>query len=368
LTVATAPQAPPGGFRRATLRLRRGSSASFGWFLLQRALSLVFLTIGITLVAFLLTHLVPADPAVAALGDRASNDPALVATFRERYGLDKPLPAQYGIYHWRLAHGDLGLSNQTGNSVAHDLGNAIPASIELALLAVVVTVVLGTLFGTLAAISYGRAFDQIVRVLSLVGVSVPSFWLALVAFYVFFFKLGWVPPGGRLDAATISPPKVTGLYTIDALLEGNVGIFWSALSHLVLPAIVLAAYSGSFMVRFTRSAVLEVVNADYVRVARAKGLSSRTIVFTYILRAALPAVLTMAGLSFASLLSGTVLIEQIFSWPGIGQYAYISTTTLDLNAVMGVSLFIAVLYLVINFAVDLLYAVVDPRIRLRRAS
>jgi peptide/nickel transport system permease protein len=368
MTVAPTTRGPWAAVGAVVARLAGRRSGSLAVFGLQRFVSLVFLTIGITLVAFLLTHLIPADPAVAALGDRASNDPALVASFRTKYGLDRPLPEQYGIYLWHLVHGDLGLSNQTGNTVAHDLANAIPASVELALLGIVVTVVAGIFLGTVSAIYYGRALDQIVRVVSLIGVSVPSFWLALVAFYVFFYKLGWVPPGGRLDAATISPPKVTGLYTVDALLAGRLDVFWSALSHLVLPAVVLAAYTGSFMVRFTRSAVLEVVNAEYVRVARAKGLPGRTIVFTYILRAALPSILTLTGLSFASLLSGTVLVEQIFSWPGIGQYAYVSTTTLDLNAIMGVSLFIAVVYLVINFFVDLLYGVVDPRIRLRRTQ
>jgi peptide/nickel transport system permease protein len=361
----------------ASRRLRSGSAAiasrllgrrssSFASFIVQRLVSFVLLTFGITLIAFCLTHLVPADPAVAALGDTASNDQALVHAFRERYGLDKPLPQQYGIYVWRLLHGDLGRSSQTSNSVWHDLSNAIPASIELALLGIVITVVVGIFLGTVSAIYYGRMLDQVIRVVSLVGVSVPSFWLALVAFYIFFYKLGWVPPGGRLDAATLSPPKVTGLYTVDAALAGQWSTCWQALQHLILPALVLAAYTGSFMVRFTRSAVLEVVNTEYVRVARAKGLPARTVIFTYILRGALPSILTLAGLSFASLLSGTVLVEQIFSWPGIGQYAYVSATTLDLNAVMGVSLFIALVYLVINLFVDILYGIVDPRIRLGR--
>jgi peptide/nickel transport system permease protein len=351
---------------RIAALLSRRSPTSLGSFLLQRLISLVLLTIGITLIAFCLTHLVPADPAVAALGDTASNDQNLVHAFRERYGLNKPLPVQYGIYLWRLAHGDLGRSSQTTNTVWHDLSNAIPASLELALLGIVVTVVFGVLLGTISAMAYGRWLDQVIRVVSLIGVSVPAFWLALVAFYVFFYKLGWAPPGGRLDATTLSPPKVTGMYTVDAVLAGQWATFTQALAHLVLPSLVLAAYTGSFMVRFTRSAVLEVVNSEYVQVARAKGLTWRTVVFTYVLRGALPSILTLTGLCFASLLSGTVLVEQIFSWPGIGQYAYTSATTLDLNAVMGVSLFIAVIYLVLNFLVDILYGVVDPRIRVGR--
>lgn len=347
---------------RLAALLRASPLASF---IARRAVSLVFLTLGITLIAFLLTHLVPANPAVAALGDRASSDPALVKEFDHRYGLDKPLPEQYGIYLWRLMHADLGLSSQTGDPVSHDLASTIPASVELALCAIVITAIVGVVLGTLAAMNYGGLLDQVARVVSLVGVSLPSFWLALVAYYLFFFRLGWAPPGGRLAATILPPPKVTGFYTIDALLAGQWGTFVSALSHLILPAMVLASYTGSFMVRFTRSAVLEVVNAEYILVARAKGLRGRTIIFSHVLRAAMPAILTMGGLAFASLLSGTVLVEQIFSWPGIGQYAYQSATTLDLNAIMGVSLFIAVVYLVLNFCVDLLYGIIDPRISLR---
>lgn len=342
---------------------RAGRHAALGRFVARRAAGGLLLVIGITLVAFILSNLVPADPATAALGDRASGDPEIVAAFKERYGLDEPLPVQYVNYLGRLVQGDFGPSSQTGQSVSDDLSAAIPATAELALVAIVLTLVFGIVLGTLAAIHRGRWFDQIVRVVTLLGASAPSFWLALIAFYLFFFKLGWAPPGGRLDAQEAMPPEVTGLVTVDALLNGRFATFWSALWHLLLPSFVLAAYSVSFMVRFTRSAVLEVLGSDYVLSAYAKGLPKRKVIFGHVLRAALPSVITLTGLAFATLLSGTVLVESIFSWPGIGEYAYLSSTALDLNAVMGVSIFIAVVYVIVNLVVDLLYGVVDPRIR-----
>lgn len=335
-------------------------------FVAWRIVAGALLVVGITLITFVLSHMVPGDPAVAALGEKASSDPAVVAAFRERYGLDDPLPQQYLTYVTDLAQGDLGPSNQTGHSVSEDLRTAIPATAELALVGVVLTVILGVGFGLLAAMSRGRWPDQVVRVVSLLGASAPSFWLALIAFYLLFFKLGVVPPGGRLDAGVAAPPHVTGLYTVDALLAGQWATFGSALAHLVLPAFVLATYSVSFMVRFTRSAVLEVLSSDYILAAYAKGLPRRKIIFGHVLRAAMPGIITLTGLSFATLLSGTVLVEAIFSWPGVGEYAYLSATSLDLNAVMGVSLFIAVVYVVLNLVVDVLYGVVDPRIRVSR--
>jgi peptide/nickel transport system permease protein len=326
-------------------------------------LALVFLALGITLIAFVLSHLVPGDPVSVALGEQASVDPLARAAFIHRYGLDRPIPEQYLVYMQHLLQGDLGNSIQSGRPVGHDLSVAIPATLEVAVVAVTITVIVGIGMGLGAALRQDSWIDQVLRIASLAGVSVPTFWLALVAYYVFFFKLGWSPSGGRLDPALTPPPHVTGLYTVDALLAGDLSLAASAASHLALPATVLAAYTVSFVARFTRSAVLEVLAADYVLAARAKGLPERTVVFKYVLRAALVPIITLVGLAFGSLLSGTVLVETIFSWPGVGQYAYRASTSLDLNAIMGVSLFVAVAYVTVNFAVDLLYGVVDPRIR-----
>ena len=324
----------------------------------------MLLALGITLVAFCLTQLVPGDPAAANLGQRAIDDPAAVAAFRHHYGLDKPLPEQYGVYLWRLVHGDLGESEQNHDPVTHDLATFIPATAELALVSILIAVVVGVGLGVVAAVRRNKLTDHLLRVLSLGGVSMPTFWIALVSLYIFFYKLGWLPGTGRLDPVIEPPPHTTGFYTSTPLIAGQWGTAWNALQHLVLPALVLAAYNVGLLTRYTRTAVLEVISNDYVRAARAKGLPEHTVILRHVLRAALPTVLTVIGLAFANVMTGAVLVENIFSWPGIGQYAYRSATTLDLPAIMGVSLFVAVVYIVINFAVDVLYGVIDPRIRI----
>jgi peptide/nickel transport system permease protein len=223
--------------------------------------------------------------------------------------------------------------------------------------------VVGIAFGVIAALRRNRPADHALRVASLAGISMPTFWIALVALYIGFFRLGWFPGAERLDPGVSPPSSVTGLYTIDALLAGNWGLFVQALHHLVLPALVLAAFNVSLLTRFTRSAVLEVIGNDYVRAARAKGLPERTVVLRYIVRGALPSVVTVLGLVFANVLTGAVLVEKIFSWPGIGQYAFQAAVNVDVPAIAGVSLFVAVVYITVNFIVDVLYGLIDPRIR-----
>lgn len=333
-------------------------------FVLRRAAALVLLSLGITCVTFVLTNLVPGDPAAANLGQLAVGDPTAVAAFREHYGLNKPLPVQYLIYLDHLVHGDLGVSEQTHNPVRHDLATYIPATAELALISIGIALVVGITLGVVAALRRNRLTDHVLRVISLAGVSMPIFWIALLALYVFFFRLGWAPGSGRLDPGANPPPHLTGIYTFDALVSGSWGTLWDALSHLMLPAIVLAGWNIGLLTRYTRSAVLDVLQEDYIRAARAKGLRSLTVIFRHVLRAALPAIVTVLGLLFANAMTGSVLIETIFAWPGIGQYAYHSATSLDLPAITGVSLFVAVLYVSINFVVDVLYGVIDPRIRI----
>ena len=332
-------------------------------FLLRRAAALVLLGIGITLVAFLFTQVVPGDPVAANLGEQAAADPEVVQAFRERYGLDDPLPVQYLTYLRKMLGGDLGISLQTGEPVRTNLGAFIPATAELALLSTLVAVLVGVPFGVIAAVRRNRFTDHALRVVSLAGISMPTFWIALVALYLFFFRFGWFPGGDRLDAGVLSPPHKTGMYTVDALLAGQWSVAWDALHHLILPALVLAAYNVGLLTRYTRTAVLEVIQNDYVRAARAKGLPEADVLRRHVLRAALPSVVTVIGLVFANVLTGTVLVETIFAWPGIGQYAYRSAVTLDLPSIMGVSLFVAVVYISVNFVVDVLYGVIDPRIR-----
>ena len=345
------------------LRRRRLPSGGFGRFVLRRLVALVLLSLGITFVAFVLTELVPSNAVATNLGEQAAGDPVAVAAFKHHYGLDRPFPVRYAIYLDHLVHGDLGQSSLTHGPVTHDLGQFIPATGELALYSILFAAVVGIGFGVIAALRRNRPADHALRVASLAGISMPTFWIALVALYVGFFRLGWFPGAERLDPGVSPPPSVTGLYTIDALLDGNWGLFVQALHHLVLPALVLAAFNVSLLTRFTRSAVLEVIGNDYVRAARAKGLPERTVVLRYIVRGALPSVVTVLGLVFANVLTGAVLVEKIFSWPGIGQYAFQAAVNVDVPAIAGVSLFVAVVYITVNFIVDVLYGLIDPRIR-----
>jgi peptide/nickel transport system permease protein len=361
--LTTAPNAiaePPGTARRRRLR----PSSSFVRFVLRRLAALVLLSIGVTFVVFMLTQLVPGNAAVTNLGEQAAADPAAVAAFEEHYGLDKPLPVRYLIYLGHLAQGDLGESALTHQSVRTDLATFIPATAELAIFSIVVAAMFGIAFGVIAAMRRNRPEDHVLRVVSLGGISMPTFWIALVALYVFFYRLGWFPGGGRLEPGTQPPPHHTGLYTVDGAIAGQWSVVREALHHIVLPALVLAAFNVSLLMRYTRSAVLEVVGNDYVRAGRAKGLPERIVVTRYILRAALPSVVTVLGLVFANVLTGAVLVENIFAWPGIGQYAYQAAINLDVPAIAGVSLFVAVVYITVNFVVDVLYGVIDPRIRI----
>lgn len=332
-------------------------------FLARRLLAAVLLMFGITLVSFVLTNVVPGDPAAANLGQRAIEDPEAVAAFNRRYGLDKPLPVQYVTYLGNLLQGDMGDSQQSRRPVREDLAEFAPATFELAGTAIGISMIIGIGLGTLAAFKRDRPIDWFLRVVSLGGVSIPMFWLSLTALYGLTFRWRIFPGSGRLQPGGIAPDRVTGMYTVDALLDGDIATFREALMRLLLPALVLAAYAIGLITRFTRSAVLEVLGNDYVRAAYAKGLPMRMIVIRHVLRAALVPIITVIGVTFAGLLAGTVLVERIFNWPGIGTYAYRSATSLDLPAILGVSLFVAAVYITLNLIVDVLYGVIDPRVR-----
>jgi len=322
------------------------------------------LLLGVTILTFLLVQAVPGDPTATNLSETAQKDPSVVAAYRAKWGLDKSLPVQYFTYLNNLLHGDLGTSQSTGDTVAHDLGKYVPATMELAIPAMILALLISVGLGLWAAVRKDKPADHAIRGVALVGLSTPSFWLAIVVLYVFFYKLGWAPNGGRLSARYTPPDQVTGMYTVDALLQGRPIAFQDALWHLMLPVLVLTALTVSVLIRFVRSAMLEVLDQDYIKAAYAKGLSRRTVLRRHVLRAGLVQVVTVAGLAFASLLSGTVLIEQIYSWPGLGQYAYRSALNLDLPAIMGVGLFVALVYTLVNLIIDILYGVIDPRIRL----
>lgn len=332
-------------------------------FILRRLILLLPLLIGVTLVAFIISHFVPSDPVNAALGQNAVTDEKLVAAFRAKWGLDQPLYVQYLTYLKNLLQGDLGQAISTDRAVAEDLSRYLPATIELATSAIILTVLIGVPLGVISAVRRNTWLDQVSRVLSLVGVSAPVFWLALLGLFVFYSRLRWLPGPGRLDIGLAPPPYVTGLYTVDSLLAGDLWLFFNALSHLILPSVVLASYSMGLITRITRSAMLDVLNQDYVRTARSKGLTEVRVILRHTFPNALIPTVTVLGLSYGNLLSGTVLTEKIFSWPGVGQYAYQASVTLDFPAIMGVTMLIALIFIAVNLIVDVTYIFLDPRLR-----
>ena len=317
---------------------------------------------GITLITFLISHALPADLVLANLGDRAAQDPQLVAAFRHKWGLDRPLPVQYGVYVAHLLRGDLGTSIATAQPIRTELALSLPATVELATAGMIAAIVIGCLLGVAAAVRSDTPVDLAVRAITATGVAMPTFWYAIVLLFVFYFLLGWAPPPGQLDPGLTAPAPVTGMYVVDALLRGNWPVFRNALAHLVLPAVVLATVGVGFIARITRATVLDVLRREYVRTARAKGLAEQRVVWRHAVRNALIPIITVTGLLYAQLMSGTVLTESIFSWPGIGRYAFSSAGNLDFPAIMGVALMIGVFYLALNLLVDVLYAYLNPRI------
>jgi peptide/nickel transport system permease protein len=332
-------------------------------FAFRRLLLAIPTLVGITLVTFLITHTLPENLVLVNLGDRATQDPAVVTAFKRKWGLDRSLPAQYLTYVSNLARGDLGVSIMSSRPVWQELQLSLPATIELAGTAMLLAIPPGILLGVLAATRRRSALDAITRLVSSIGLAVPTFWLAILMLIAFYFQLGWAKGPGRLDAGVPPPPTVTGLYTVDGLLAGDLAVFGNALAHLVLPALVLALVSAAFIVRITRERMIEALGQDYVRTAHAKGLHGRTVIGRHALRNALIPIITVAGTLYAQLMAGTVLTETIFSWPGLGRYAFSSASSLDFPAVLGVALVVGVTYVLVNLAVDLLYGVVNPRIR-----
>jgi peptide/nickel transport system permease protein len=328
--------------------------------ILRRLAFLVLVLVGLSLITFLLSHIVPADPARLYAGPRASA--ATVAQIRHQFGLDLPIWTQYVRYVGGLLHGDFGYSLTSHRPVGADLHDYLPATVELTLGAIVLILVVGIPLGVISAVWQGSIVDHMGRAVSITGVALPAFWLGLMAQLVFFDQLGWFPAGGRLDPNTAPPPHITGLYSVDSLLSGNVGLFFQSLWYLLLPAAVLGYGSLAVLTRQVRASMLETMAQDYVRTARAKGLRARTVIARHALRNALLPVTTVMGLQVGFLLGGALLVEDVFAWPGIGRYATEATLSLDYNAIMGVTLIAALIYVVVNLLVDMLYMVLDPRI------
>lgn len=332
-------------------------------YLLRRLVFVIFLLIGVSLLVFLISHLVPSDPVAANMSTQAMSDPEAVALYRAKWGLDKPLYQQYLIYLGNLLRGDLGTSIRTGNPVLQDLMQFFPATLELSIFAMVIAIVFGVTFGVISAVHRDKPLDYVFRTISISGVSVPNFWFALLMLFLFYATWGIFPGGGRVGSRTVTPSGGTGLYVLDGIISGNWQLVGESLYHLLLPALVLGFFTMGLIARQTRSNLLEVTSMDYIRTARAKGLSEGKIITHHALGNALIPVITVMGMGFCNLLGGMVFVEKIFSWPGIGQYAYLSATTLDFPAICGVSLLIAVIYVIMNLIIDILYGVIDPRVR-----
>jgi peptide/nickel transport system permease protein len=331
--------------------------------LIRRLLLMIPMSIGITLLLFVVTHIVPVNPLAVILTEKSMDDPEAVHAATERWGLDKPLPEQYIIYLGNLLQGDLGTSFKTKNPVASDLKNFLPATIELSICSFIFAILLGLPLGIISAYRSGSFVDQFTRVISLLGASMPPFWSGLLILFVFYYKLGWAPGPGRINARIGAPESVTGLFVFDSLLKGNMQTFWNSLSHLILPSIILGWFTLALIARITRSSMLDVLSQDYIRTARAKGQSEKWVILSHALRNALIPLVTLVGLAFAGLMSGAIMTETIFAWPGIGRYAVESAANLDYPAITGTTLLIAIIYMLVNIFVDALYTILDPRIR-----
>lgn len=331
-------------------------------YIVSRLIAAAIMAVFATLVIFLIANTVPGDPVRAQLGDMAASNPEFLAAWRAKYGLDLPLWERYFIFLKGLVHGDLGISIATQRPVLDDIYQYGPATIELATAGFLLSVIIGVPLGIIAAVRRDTWIDHVARFVSLIGVSSPTFWLAFIVLAVFYGELQIAPGPGRLDAIAFPPARVTGLLLIDSVIAGDWDILWDALAHLILPSTVLAASTLGLITRTTRASMLESLQQDYVRVARAKGLKERRIVVGHVLPNALIPVVTLGGLAYANLLTGAVMTETIFSWPGIGRYTFRSAAALDFPAIMGITLVVAITYLIINLLIDISYALLDPRV------
>ncbi|MFO1070739.1 MAG: ABC transporter permease [Geminicoccaceae bacterium] len=332
-------------------------------FIGRRLLGALPSLIGVVLVTFLLSRALPGDPAVYFAGPAANAES--VQQVRESLGLDRSLPEQLVRYLWDLARGDLGQSLTTGQPVINDLIQRLPASVELTLAALLFAIVTAIPLGVWAAVKPHSWVDHLCRATVTVGAAFPTFFVALLLVYIFYYILGWAPqPLGRIDEIYFTPPPgVTGLYTIDALIAGDLDAFRGALAQLVLPAISLGLFAMAPIARMTRASMLTALGSDFVRTARASGLSGYAVVMTYAFRNALLSIATIMGMIFSFLLGSNVLIEQVFGWPGIGNYAVSAVIASDYAAVQGFILMMAVLYVLLNLLVDIVSGAVDPRVQ-----
>ena len=345
--------------RRSGVRLRRGLKVASNFLL---AIALTYL--GLLAVTFFIGRVIPIDPVLAIVGDHAPEH--VIARVREEMGLNKPLWQQFYIYISKVLHGDFGTSVLTSNPVLQDIRRAFPATIELATLGIIIGAGIGVPLGVWAAVRRGGLVDQAVRVLGLIGYSVPIFWLGLMGLVLFYAKLGWISGPGRIDVSyeyTIT--MVSGFLLLDAARAGQWDAFGNALSHLILPASLLGYFSLAYISRMTRSFMLNELAQEYVVAARAKGLSEARIIWRHALRNAAVPLVTVVTLSYAGLLEGSVLTETVFAWPGLGLYITNSLQNADMNAVLGGTIVVGSIFIGLNLLSDLLYQLLDPRTKSR---
>ncbi len=328
-------------------------------YIIRRLILLIPIIIGVSLAVFLMVHLIPGDPAKVMLGERAN--PKDIKMLREKLGLDDPLYIQYFRFVKRLATGDLGRSIISRNPVISELSERYPATIELTLFSMIIAVFIGVPAGIISATKQYSLFDYISMSGALIGVSMPIFWLGLMAIWLFAFKLGWFPPSSRLSVG-IELERITNFYLLDSILTGNWIAFKDALWHLVLPGISLGTIPMAIIARMTRSSMLEILNKDYIKTAYAKGLSQKVVICKHALRNALIPIVTVIGLQFGVLLGGAVMTETIFSWPGVGKYSFDAIMARDFPVVQGTILVLSITFVFVNLIVDLLYGVIDPKI------
>jgi peptide/nickel transport system permease protein len=323
-------------------------------------LQIIPVLLGVSIVVFFMVRAIPGDPAQLLLGQQATQ--AQVEQVRENMGLDKPVIVQYGIFLADAVRGDFGDSIVTGRPVTTELLARLPATLELTAFAMLVAILVGVPVGVISAVKQYSLLDKFTSVLALTGISMPIFWLAMILIVIFFVNLGWLPFPGRLSTG-YAVTSITGLVLVDSLLTLNFAAFWDGLKHLILPAIALGTIPMAVIMRMTRSSMLEVMGEDYVRTARAKGVVPWRVIFKHALRNAMLPTVTVIGLQAGLLMGGAVITETIFSWPGVGQIAYDSVNRRDYAMIQGVVLYGATLFVLVNLLVDVLYAVLDPRVR-----
>jgi len=329
-------------------------------YLAKRLFLLIFTLLGLSVVIFVVSHIAPGDPARLAAGPFATAE--MVEHLKEELGLNKPLPEQYGIFLTQVLKGDLGRSIRTRRPVREDLARFFPATLELVLVSLSFAVLTGILLGVLSAVHQNRWIDHLSRLISISGLGLPAFWLALMLQLLFVLKLDLLPGGGRIDMIVHAPTSITRLFLIDSLLTGNWVAFKSALRHIILPALSLSFPALASIIRISRADVLDTLRQDFVTTARAKGLVEKLVIWKHVLKNSLISTVTMIGLRFGWMLGGTILVETVFDWPGVGLYAVTSATHSDFQPIMGAALLIGLSFAIANLIVDLSYSVLDPRI------